>query len=410
MCHKCGTKMNVTIRVVAYTWKALKNNEIPLQLCITKDRKKKFVSLGISVLPEHWDFEKNEPKRNCPNKEVIQQIILQKTAEYQSQILDYKLVNKDFTTTTLIEKVNKPLKAKTVHELFNIQIERLNSAKRLNYALTYKHLLSSLLKFNKHLDIYFSDIDISWLKKYENWLRGNDLKPNTIAVYFRTLRTLYNLAIEEGIVKAEYYPFKAFNVAKLSQETAKRAICKDDINAIINYKADYSVSPYSEIAIDIFTFSYFMGGINFVDIANLTKENIIDNQLSYVRKKTKKLIRLPLQPKAVELIEKYSNPENPYLFPILDSFHKTEQQKANRVHKVIAKVNKRLKEIGKELNIPITLTSYCARHAFCTQLKFNGVSTSIISQILAHSSEKVTQIYLNSFGNETINEAMRKLL
>lgn len=34
-------------------------------LRVTKDRKLKYVSLGISVNPEHWDFSKNIPKLEC---------------------------------------------------------------------------------------------------------------------------------------------------------------------------------------------------------------------------------------------------------------------------------------------------------------------------------------------------------
>ena len=402
--------MNVTIGVVCYKWKALKNNEIPLQLRITKDRKKKYISLGITVKPEHWDFDKNEPKRNCPNKEEIQRIILERKREFQEQILEYKISNKDFTSTSLLEKVSNPTKAKTVLDLFNVQMERLVSSNRLGYALSYKALLSSLLKFNKHLDIYFSDIDVSWLKKYETWLRNKNLKENTIGIYFRTLRVLYNIAIDENIVKAEYYPFNTFNVSKLRQKTAKRSMCKDDIFAIINYQPQNNMLPYTQLAIDIFTFSYFMGGINFVDIANLTDKNIFENRLSYVRKKTKKPIHLPLQLKAIQLIEKYSDSNSPYLFPILNKYHKTEQQKANRVHKIIAKVNKCLKDIGKELNLPIDLTTYVARHTYATVLKRSGVNTSIISESLGHSSEKVTQIYLDSFENSQIDAAMKNLL
>lgn len=91
-------------------------------------------------------------------------------------------------------------------------------------------------------------------------------------------------------------------------------------------------------------------------------------------------------------------------------FHKTETQKANRIHKVISKVNERLKQIGKELNLPITLTTYCARHSQATVMKKAGVSTSIIREIMGHSSERVTQIYLDSFDNEQIDNAMKNLL
>ena len=147
-----------------------------------------------------------------------------------------------------------------------------------------------------------------------------------------------------------------------------------------------------------------------MDIAYLTKENLIDGRLIYTRRKTGKLIKIPLQPQAMELIEKYGNKNNSYLFPILSDFHKTEQQRANRVHKVITKVNQRLKEVGKALDIPIDLTTYVARHSQATVMKKAGVSTSIIRELMGHSSERVTQIYLDSFDNEQIDAAMKNLL
>ena len=71
---------------------------------------------------------------------------------------------------------------------------------------------------------------------------------------------------------------------------------------------------------------------------------------------------------------------------------------------------KSLKEIGEELNLPIDLTTYVARHSFATVLKRSGVNTSIICEAMGHSSEKVTQIYLDSFENEQVDAAMCNLL
>ena len=401
--------MNVTITVVAYKWKQLKNKEIPLYLRVTKDRKKKHIGLGISVKPEFWDLTKNQPKRDCPNKEEIQQIIIQKTKEYQGQVLEYKLENKDFTAKSLIEKVKNPVKARTVKEVFELYIKQLNEANRIRYADMFKVAYNSLIKFNGHLDIHFSDIDISWLKRYEAFMKSQNLASNTLEIRFVRLRTIFNFAIEEKIVKPEYYPFGKYKISKLKQKTAKRAISKNQIIDIMNYQSD-RMNIYTSLAVDLFTFSYLSAGINFVDMSNLTQDNIVDNRLVYPRKKTGKMIIIPLQSKAMELIRKYSDPDNPYLFPILNKFHETPLQKVNRIHKVISKVNKRLKEIGKELNLPIDITTYVARHSYSTVLKRSGVSTSIISETLGHSSEKVTQIYLDSFGNSQIDEAMGNLL
>lgn len=117
-----------------------------------------------------------------------------------------------------------------------------------------------------------------------------------------------------------------------------------------------------------------------------------------------------MHPKATQMIEKYRNDKSPFIFPILSPFHKTEIQIANKLHKVLAKINKHLKEIGSNLNLPLPLTTYVARHSFATVLKRAGVSTSIISESLGHSSERVTQIYLDSFDKEQTNDAMSNLL
>ena len=399
--------MSTTVNVVCYKSKVLKNNESPLMIRVCKDRKMKYQSLGISILPKYWDFKANKPTSKCPNKEYIERLIAEKVKVYTDKVIEFKSQEKEFTATSLMEKVNKPVKRKTVQEVFNQYIQELESANRLRYADMYKCTMHSLIKFNKHLDIPFSDMDTIWLKRYEVWLQSQGLAINTLGTRFRHLRVIYNFAIEEMIVKSEYYPFNSFKVSKLSQTTAKRSIQKDEILSVLNYQGQ---TPLECLAIDLFTFSYLAAGINFGDIARLTKDNILENRLIYIRKKTQKQIKVSLQEQAIKLIQKYSMPDNPYLFPILSSFHKTEQQKVNRIHKIIAKVNKSLKEIGERLNIPIDLTTYVARHSFATVLKRSGVNTSLICEALGHSSERVTQIYLDSFGNDQMEDAMKNLL
>lgn len=376
-------------------------------LRVTKDRKRKYVSLGISVNPENWDFSKNQPKAECPNREYIELLIADKLKEYSAKIVELKATNQEFTSTTLVEKVcvNR-VNRKTVGDLFKAHINSLTSSGRKSYALSIKQLYNSLIEFNGHLDIPFAEMDIVWLRRYEAFLRRKGLAENTIGIRFRTLRSIYNVAIEEDAVSAELYPFKKLKVSKLHQETAKRALSKEDIERVLSYK---STNRYMRFPIDIFAFTYYCGGINFVDIAHLTKANIVDGRLIYKRQKTKKLIKIPLQPQAVALIEKYSSDDSQYLFPILSDFHKTDIQQANRIHKVISKVNERLKQIGNALNLPITLTTYVARHSQATVMKRAGVSTAVIREIMGHSSERVTQIYLDSFDNEQVDNALKAL-
>ena len=248
-----------------------------------------------------------------------------------------------------------------------------------------------------------------WLRKYETWMLKQGLAINTIGTRIRHLRAVFNMAIEHNVIDKECYPFHSYKVSKISQSPPKRAITKADIQKILAYKPK---TDMERLAIALFTFSYFTAGINFIDMANLRQENIIDGKLCYIRAKTKKQIIIPLQDEAKEIITLFSASStnmSDFIFPIFSSYHKSEIQKANRLHKVLAKVNNALKQIGKELQIPITLTTYVARHSFATVLKRAGVSTSIISESLGHSSEKITQIYLDSFENSQIDEALSHL-
>ena len=74
--------MKITVAVVCYKQKQLENGNFPLLLRLTKNRKLKYLSLGISINPIFWDFNKGIPKRNCPNKEVIRTLTNKKIDMY----------------------------------------------------------------------------------------------------------------------------------------------------------------------------------------------------------------------------------------------------------------------------------------------------------------------------------------
>lgn len=80
--------MKANVEVICCKSKPLKDGYFPLMLRVTKDRKRKYVSLGLSLHEKFWDFEKSKPKRNCPNKEQIERLIAAKTAEYNDLIVE----------------------------------------------------------------------------------------------------------------------------------------------------------------------------------------------------------------------------------------------------------------------------------------------------------------------------------
>lgn len=381
-------------------------------LRITKDRKRKFQSLGISVHPKHWDFVKNRPKPNCPNREQIQKIILDKQAKLQSAILEYNAEDKSYTGATLLNAEKNRFHQKTVKAFYMELIEQYKSENKCGNRLIYKGSFNSLTSFTKNrLDIPFSVIDVEWLIKYEKWLKSKNNRETTISLLFRTLRSAYNKAIDAKCARRSDYPFDEYKINKFDTSTQKRAIAKPEILKFMQAAPDLGKRQYVQLSKDIFVFSYLCGGINFTDIANLTTDNIVNGRLEYVRQKTHKKIKIGISDHAMKIIEKYSPQSKGYLFPILDkNVHKTPMQKQNRIHKILVKVNKNLKLLAGEFGVEDNVTTYVARHSFATILKKSGVNIAIISEALGHSDLATTQIYLDSFDNEQINDAMKNLL
>ena len=404
--------MNATISVVCYKSKTLSNGEYPLMLRICKDGKKKYQSLGISVLPRYWDFTRNKPKPNCPNKEYIQKIILDKQTELQQRMLEFNSEQKEYTTTTLLNDENKRFELKTVCQFYQELIEQCKSNDKCGNRLIYKSSYNSLKVFTKNqLDIPFSVIDVLWLNKYEKWLRSKGNKETTMSLMFRTLRSAYNKAIKAKCARKSDYPFDEYKINKFDTKTQKRAIAKTEVLKFTKEVDNIGKRQYVQLSKDIFIFSYLCGGINFTDIANLTKANITNGRIHYIRQKTGKLIKLGISEEAMQIIKKYESESKGYLFPILNAnIHKTPLQKQNRIHKMLGNVNKNLKLIAAQLNVDANMTTYVARHSFASVLKKSGVSIALISEALGHSDLSTTQVYLDSFDNEQIDAAMQNLL
>ena len=405
--------MNASLSVVCYKSKRLSNGESPLMLQVSKGGKRQYQSLGVSVNPKFWDFSKNKPKSNCPNREYILKLILNKQAELQQRMLELNAEQKEYTTTTLLHDEHRKFELKTVKQFYQELIEQYKANEKCGNRLIYKSSYNSINVFtNGNLEIPFSAIDVAWLNKYEKWLRSKGNKETTMSLMFRTLRSAYNKAIESKCARKSDYPFNDYRISKFDVSTEKRAIAKADVLKFSTDVHSIGKQQYVQLSKDIFIFSYLCGGINFTDIANLTKDNIIEGKrLHYIRQKTGKLIKLGLSEEALKIIKRYAVESKGYLFPILNAqLHKTPLQKQNRIHKMLGKVNKNLKLLAAQLGVEANLTTYVARHSFASVLKKSGVNIALISEALGHSDLTTTQIYLDSFDHEQIDNAMKNLL
>ena len=199
--------------------------------------------------------------------------------------------------------------------------------------------------------------------------------------------------IQAKCARKSDYPFDDYKINKFDTSTQKRAIAKTEVLKFTQEVPDLGKRQYVQLSKDIFVFSYLCGGINFTDIANLTNANIIDGRLQYIRQKTHKKIKIGIPDEAMKIIEKYAPESKGYLFPILNKkIHKTPLQKQNRIHKILAKVNKNLKLLAAELGVEGNVTTYVARHSFASVLKKSGVSIALICVVYDPVADAIVEL------------------
>ncbi|WP_418508931.1 tyrosine-type recombinase/integrase [Corallibacter sp.] len=392
--------------------KALKNGQYPIIIKAIKDRKIKIISLGFTCSDNEWNEKRSEFKKNHENYIQRNALLNQYKSKASKIIDDFKSEGIDFTLNQFEERFRGDHKRNnaSVFDFFDYKVDQLNEAGRTGSAKAYKDTGDAVFKFYPRKNLKFQEIDVSFLDSFEAHLRSRGNIDGGIAVRMRQLRALYNDAISKNLVDESFYPFKKYKISKLKGKGIKRALTRSEIQKI--YEFDINKHPHLLHSRNYFVFSYFTRGMNFVDMMNLTWDNIHNDTITYIRSKTKGRFSIKILEPVAEILSYYStlNPNTNYVFPILLKENLTPTQIQYRKAKTLKRFNKDLKEIAKLVGIDKKLTSYVARHSFATNLKQLGVSTDIISESMGHQNINITNTYLKEFDSDVINEANEKLI
>jgi|TARA_B110000046_G_scaffold65916_3_gene73637 integrase/recombinase XerD len=372
-----------------------------VKIKVTYNRKRKYFSTGIDMLPDDFDKVFYAKRKTQEQKEIKSKIeYFEKKAVEVINIL--KVFSFDAFENQFLDNRNS---ADSVKTAFDEYIKNLKFEDRIGTAVSYECARNSIEDFKKNLT--FAEVTPKLLTKYEKWMTGKGNSITTVGIYLRSLRAVYNL---QSIDKSVY----PFGVGKSkytipSSKNIKKALTVREIGMIYNYEAERNSTK--EMAKDYWLFLYLCNGMNVKDFCLLKWENITENILSYKRAKTtrsqkeSKKISVALKPESIEIMKKWGQPslnKKAYIFPHIDN--KMDAEKKMATYKNLVKlINKYLKQIAIEVGIN-KVTTYYARHSFATVLKRSGAKYEMISELLGHSSVSVTESYLDSFENEHIQK------
>lgn len=375
---------------------------------ITFERKKRYYPTGINLVIS--DFEKAQGEK--PRKEFKRLAL--KLQSYEKKAADiieslpaftFKAFEKHYFT-------NRGTKG-TLNEAFATYAAELREAGRIGTAVSYECAQNSLNKFSPGAK--FADATPDFLRKYERWMLNDGNSITTVGIYLRSLRTLFNNSITDGLLTKDYYPFGKKRYEIPTGNNIKKALTLKDIGTIFHYRPE--PGTMTDRAKDYWIFMYLCNGINVKDMSLLKYENIKGEVIEFIRAKTERTkrhvepIRVSLTDDLKAIIKKWGNKKadgTTFIFPILEK-GLTPERERQLIQQMTHVINDHMKILAETLGIEKEVTTYFARHSFATVLQRSGASISFISEALGHSSSKTTQSYLAGFEDETKKETLKAL-
>ncbi len=397
----------------------------PVSLRIIKDRKTKFIRTGLKAFPSEWD---ETQERFISNKKLIPEYkqfnsnLSRLEVRINEIFRDFDFNRIDWTLNQFEDAFLNRSKKGKIKDYFLNHIITLKETNHIGNAACYRTTLHMLELFDKKFgEKIFPEIDIKYVNNFDIYLQKRGCSGNTRKYYMKALRAIINKAIKEKEASEGSYPFGkgGFNISSLEEETVKRYLPMDCMEKI---KSTIMQDHTLELTRRMFLFSYYCYGISFIDVALLTKKNIIryneGNYIVYKRNKTKESKKVkPIQIKITDEIQSHLNwfsrhcslIEN-YLAPVVSREGYKGEQLYKHIRSRFIHNNNKLKELARQLEISqLSLTSYVARHTMAMTLQENQVPREIISQILGHNDLITTNTYLDSFSCGIIDEAVKVL-
>lgn len=381
----------------------------PLVIRVIRNRRSIYYQIGYSIKPENWDEKNSIVKNNYPNSARLNHVILIKRTEVSAILLEADQDDINLTDKQLTKKIRSNNKS-SFNSIAEEHLSDLLKLKKFNQHSGENPRVNHFKNFVDNEDISFQHITPVLLKKFMIYLKADkDLSDRSVMNCLIVVRTLFNKAINEGLVESKYYPFGPGKVQIKLIESRKVGLNAEEIKLI--EEVDLTALKSQMHARNIWLTSFYLAGIRISDIINLKWKDIYDGRLNYVMGKNKKVVSFKIPIKANAIIEFYRECKSEaYVFPYLkDEYGKDEKVLNSKTRSFNSLINKQLGKIAKDLGIDKTLTMHISRHSF-GQIAGDKIAPQLLQKLYRHSDLKTTIGYQSNFIHKDVDDALSEIL
>lgn len=361
---------------------AAANKEGAVELRITFERKQKYMTTGIRVLPKQWH---RGTIVNRLDALQLNQTLEKLLAEVRQIILD--MMDEGCIDIFAIPDNLKRKKAGNITFIefcFNrAEIRKMNKAG--DSQERYDRFLKFFVSWGKI--VTFDDITDVNIKALDDYLAKKKFKPYSIwNNYHRFLNSFIIDAVSEGYIHRNPYKWVPINKEK-SKGGIGKYLSPSEFEQV---KTTALPSESLQRVRDVFVFQTYTC-LSYTDLRDFDPSKIqeVKGMKVYMgkRAKTDQPFTIPLLPQALAVLKKYKNN-----LPVISN----------------VKYNEYLKVVAQAAGIDKPLSSHWARHTGATLLLNGGTDMRIVSKICGHSSTRITEQVYAKLLDETVVDAIAK--
>ena len=187
--------------------KADRNGRYAVRLCITKNKRRKYIALELYADPAYWDeageqfiilrnLKGAEQKAENKQREADNALLAKYKVRAREIVERFEIEGIDWTLNQFEDAFLNTSKQGKFNAYFTDRIAELHATGHIGNSQTYKQTQDMLRSYDRKLDQrLFSDIDLRYVRGFDMFLQKRSCCGNTRKFYFKALRAILNRAL-----------------------------------------------------------------------------------------------------------------------------------------------------------------------------------------------------------------------
>ncbi|MBB6126984.1 tyrosine-type recombinase/integrase [Mucilaginibacter lappiensis] len=395
--------MSTNLKLRLFKGKTHADGTHPIQLQFYVNGKEKRKGIYFCHAKD-WDEKTCRVKSKVPNSAYINNLLSEKYAEYERELL--KVLNGESQQADFFE-IKKDL---TLDEAMNIELDRFVNEEKPMTRDRIRAYANELKLYLNSEGTYLKDIDYKWFEKYSAFLVTNITsgtsivrKGNIASTAQKKIKDVKRI-IEKHSASPLSKEVKSFRTK--AKKPPKQKLTQAELISLETL--DLKEGDLITIVRDIFLLQIYLRGARIGSLLMAYSNQFKDGRYTANNTTGKNNVDSKLIPKAQGIIDKYIG-KYERLFPLYNftpdpNLSEFENKRNATKHKesCTSVVNKYLKILAEKAGINKPLSSHIARHTFA-RMAIDKINNPMVTmELLGHASLAVHQQYLNDIRKEDV--------